>query len=198
MVRVNRWPQSIVRLRHIPLQFVVALLILAALLVGLQEFSILFAHANEWLPPARSPLNWVGPVAFLLVLVWLTILGIPDRAHAFKTPQFKWWQSGLAALWMVTIVYNNATVFAEVICDLREHESPTVSVGLRAAVLVQCVLLLAGAGMVRWYSERRNHLAQATHYDDMLRAFRRSDAWKTGCSTAVARSTRMCRSGLSN
>ena len=36
------------------------------------------------------------------------------------------------------------------------------------------LLILAVSGMVRFYSERRNHAAQANQYDDMLRVFRRA------------------------
>jgi hypothetical protein len=165
-------------LLSVPVTMPVAALILAAMAIGAEVSHRLSGTVARALPDwATLAPPWAGPAAFLLLLMFTMFLRIPNRARSFDVRRLGPLQKFASVLLLVSALYVTAAVFAPAIALIQSALSPDLAKAFRSLILVQAVLLLAGAGMIRWYTERRNHLAQAAHYDDMLRAFRRARDW---------------------
>ena len=135
---------------------------------------------------ARLPAvdDWAAPGGLLLALVALGWSRAPNNVKQLRVQRPGWPKLTLGVALVVTTVALTAFGLAPALtkCDPWEAVS--------RLVLAQAVLLLAGSGMVRWYTERRNHLAQAAKYDDMLRIFRRAQSWlRTPEARAMDRET---------
>jgi len=129
----------------------------------------------EW---ATWTLDWLGPALFVVLLGLLVFQRIPDGARAFNVPKFADSQKLPGALLLFALLLSGAVAFAPNFARLHAANDPDgFGEAFRALILTQAVLALGSSGMVRWYTERRNHLAQAAAYDDMLRMFRRAQAW---------------------
>jgi hypothetical protein len=154
----TRAEASLSNLWHVPIRMLVSCLILSVLLIGMQigrRFSECVAQVlpNE----ADSVLPWLGPAAFLLPLMFTLFLRIPDRVIRFDVRRLDVWQRAASVL-LVVALYVTAVVFAPVTVAFQQEAEHSLAVAFRSLVLVQAVLLLASAGMIRWYTERRNHL----------------------------------------
>jgi hypothetical protein len=115
--------------------------------------------------------DWTGPGLMMLGFAGLAWTRIPEKVMQFDVQRLRRWQLALGLLLMVATVSLAALGLAPDVQQADPWEA------VRSLVLAQAVLLLGGSGMVRWYTERRNHLAQAARYDDMLRVFRRAQTW---------------------
>ena len=121
----------------------------------------------------------VWPPVFLVALACLVCFRIPNDVRELDVAKLQLRH----IVWLVTLVACMvvilALVFEPFVHGVLAHgaNGGHRTDAFKALVLMTNVLLLAGAAMVRWYSERRNHSAQALHYDDMLRAFRRAADW---------------------
>jgi len=129
----------------------------------------------------RDP-AWLGllvPAAWTAMLTCLTLWLIPRRAKDFDVQELSRWGKAVAALFLALLLWTSAAGLTPLLtAAVPEHDAKhAAEPALHKLVLILAVLLLAGSGMVRWYTERRNHLAQAAHYDDMLRTFRRAQDW---------------------
>ncbi len=152
-------------------------MIVAAVAIGIgvarRNFGVAAAVLSDNLGAA---LAWFGAAAFALVSVLAVYLRIADAAVVLNVRRLRWWQNVLAVVLLVVLVLDAAIAFTAPEAGAGTYTAESVR-GFRSLILVQAVLLLTGAAGVRWHTDRRNHLALATHYDDMLRVFRRAEDW---------------------
>jgi hypothetical protein len=137
---------------------------------------------NPWLDTAVK-LGNIAPAYLLAGVALAAILfthgfrvGLdkePANRLACAVRDLNWWQLLLSALLIAATLTALATCFAA--AGTAPGDLTALAEQVRRAMLSGSILLLSAAGMNRWYSERRNHLAQAARYDDLLRAFRRAE-----------------------
>lgn len=175
----------------IPTFALLALMALALAAIGLDIASLM----DRFSPPdaTRPLIPWAGQTAFLALLAILTIIRIPDRSSRFRVKKFNIARYAVAVVLATATQIAVAATFAGTVRLLREDLSPFVVAPLpvadgdveafHAILLAVALILLTGAGMIRWYTERRNHLAQAEHYSDMFRVFRRAEEWLSRAET---------------
>jgi hypothetical protein len=143
--------------------------VLETVAIVLIELEALRRSSDAAAPVTMS--SWGAPGLLLAGLAGLVWTRIPSKATEFDVRRLRWSQLILGLLILV------ATVFLAALALVPAVPQPEPWEAVRSLVLAQAVLLLAASGMLRWYTERRNHLAQAARYDDMLRVFRRAQAW---------------------
>jgi len=133
----------------------------------------------EWLDYSEPYLllGSAGFMAALLLSGWSAIL---DGSKS-RTPRLVVRRAGVSTtltstLLLVATLYTAASALAVGHSGaVQPSLVPTFAALLRSWLLVCTALLLTATGMIRWYSDSRNHVAQAAHYDDLLRAFRRGE-----------------------
>jgi hypothetical protein len=174
--------------RFAPAAFIVlpacAVLVLGGLLQLTTGASRLRRTANAW-PPVAAYIAagglccWLGAIlpwpagggfgAILLVaaLVVMALTGVPTSSKYLVVPEL-----GLAAKLGIAA---SVVAFAMLLAVAMAAALPGAPAeNFRSTILMSSVLLLTSAGLIRFYTDRRNHSAQANQYADMRRAFARA------------------------
>ena len=175
----GRWRGDVARAPRLSVLMLVPLAVSLALLgaaAARRGFS--WTPLSDWV---SSGVLSGGPVAFFIALGTLVCLRVPGRARAFRVRHLAWWQKGIGVALLTATLLTGAIALAPDVQHVAENGSHNPIEPFRALVLIGTVLLLGSSGMIRWYTERRNHLGQARHYDDMLRAFLRAQDWLHTC-----------------
>lgn len=135
--------------------------------------------AAQLLAELRHPVSvadlpaWLGPATVTVALGIAALRLLPTEAGRLRVQELSSGGHVLAVLLVLALVAHGALVAGPWVA----HGSADLAATIGKLLTLESVLLLATAGMVRWYTERRNHVAQMAHYADMARVFHRAADW---------------------
>jgi hypothetical protein len=143
---------------------------LAAVFLILAEAIGMWAPGWNMVPSEVAPHGW-GLALYCGAMTMVVASRFPWASEDLDVQPVAWRPVWIATGLLAALSLITATVLADHHPFIQESAFET----FRGCILAQSVFLLGVAGTIRWYTTRRNHSAQATHYDDMLRTFRRME-----------------------